>query len=306
MDGFDMTGSIFDIPSGGTQKQLLVLFIVDATRTMEGQAIAQVNVAIQELTEELRNFATNNNIALKLGICSFTNSIRWVQEPENIMSLFNIEKINTRPGLTQYGGVYHELCKRLKKGDLIDGTGKQASPVLIFLTDGAPTDDYRADLADLQKNPYFQAAVRAAVVMGEGAEDPKAKAAVGEFASSGLILTTGTHMSIVNAIELATMHVVAGDPVPEPAPAPTPTPDPFPDPFPQTDPPFIPDTDPQKPDWTFPTDDKGTPSIPTPGNDPFADPFADLNGAADPMHTPGATDMSMSPDDQKNIFRDLF
>ena len=297
MDSFimDTTGSIFDIPSAGTQKSLLVLFIVDATRTMDGQAIAQVNVAIQELTEELRNFATNNNIAWKLGICSFTNSIRWVQEPKNIAELFGIEKIVTRPGLTQYGGVYHELNKRLKKGDLIEEVGKQASPVLIFLTDGAPTDDYKSDLADLQKNPFYQAAMRAAVVMGEGAEDPKAKAAVGEFATNGLVLTTGTHMSIVSAIELATMHVVAGGPVPEP----TPDPGPFPEPDQDQDP----DPDPVygTPDWVFPTGDPVFLSDPAPGDLPSTDPFSDMNGAAD-----GSTDMSLPPDDQNTATRDPF
>ena len=116
MDDFIFTGSIDNLPGMSTNKKLLVLFLVDATKSMEGQAISQVNVAIQELVSDLKEFGLKSNVDLKLAIMSFTNSIRWEMQPTDIQTCYDVQKIETRPGLTQYGVIYHELNRMMKRG----------------------------------------------------------------------------------------------------------------------------------------------------------------------------------------------
>jgi uncharacterized protein YegL len=291
VDDFIFTGSIDNLPGMSTNKKLLVLFLVDATKSMEGQAISQVNVAIQELVSDLKEFGLKSNVDLKLAIMSFTNSIRWEMQPTDIQTCYDVQKIETRPGLTQYGVIYHELNRMMKKGILLEESGKQAAPVLILLTDGAPSDDYQYDLTELKKNGYFALSNRSAVIMGEAANDPNARAAVAEFASNeNQILTTGMHTNIVQSIKLTTLHTLRGenppgplpdpgpgtipdpgpgpfpDPGPGPIPDPGPLPDPGPGPIPDPDPGPLPDPDP----GPFP--DPGPGPIPDPGPGPFPDP----------------------------------
>lgn len=293
----DFMGSIGDLPTISTNKKLLVLFLVDATKSMEGKAIAQVNVAIQELVDELRDFSSNQGVDINLAILSFTNNIRWELQPTDVHTCYNIPRIETRPGLTQYGVIYSELNKMLKKGEgaLLEAHGKQAAPVIIFLTDGAPDDDYKHDLDNLKKNGYFAHSNRSAVMMGDAATDPDAHAAVSDFVSSAeKIHTTENQTSIVHSIVLTTMHTLKGGgsaevtpsvqpgpipPAPNPIP-PGPAPGPAPDPFPTPEPGPIPDPFPT-PD-PFPAPDPG----PIPGPFPSPDPFPTFDPTA---QTPGDT-----------------
>ena len=205
-------GPVGQMPGESTYRRLLVLLIVDSTKTMEGEAISQVNYGLQELVSELKEYASQNMLNLELGILGFTNSVRWELEPTDVQQCYDVVHINVRPGLTQYGVVYHELNKMLSKERLLNYPGKQAAPVLVFMTDGAPTDDYAQDLQQLQKNGYFALASRSAVIMGEGASDPKAHAAVEKFVSSpNMILTAGNYTEIINSIKLATLHTIRND-----------------------------------------------------------------------------------------------
>lgn len=202
-------GTISSMPGKNTGKRILVLFIVDATRSMEGQAIGQVNYALAEIFSDLKNFASDNLLNMDLAIMSFSNSIKWEMKPEDINTCYAVPQINVRPGNTQYGVVYHELSKMLRKDSLLRSSGKQAAPVLVLLTDGAPVDDYSYDLEQLKKNGYFMLANRSAVIMGEGANDPKARLAVSEFTMDDkMVLTTDNTSEIVNAIKLATLHTI--------------------------------------------------------------------------------------------------
>ena len=275
------SGSVDDLPTVGNKKSLLVLFIVDTTRTMEGQPISQVNVAIQELLGQLRKFATDQGVNLKLSIVSFTSGVKWDLEPTDIQICYDIEKIQTRPGLTMYGEVYYDLRKRLIRGDLIENGGRIAAPLLIFLTDGAPDDDYSNQLEELEKNPYFAGANRAVVLLGDAVNDASAQKAASDFAgASGQILYSSTYTSIVGNITLATMKGIKGERGNNNGEHKTPVPGVEP-PAPEGEPP-IPGVEPPDPGQV---PDPGVDPVPIPGLDPSegVDPFFAGNSFMDPV-----------------------
>lgn len=286
LGGWDGNGTIADLSGKNNGKRILVLFIVDATKSMEGVAIGQVNYALTELFSDMKEFASNNLLNMELGIMSFSNSVKWEMTPEDINNCFAVPQINVRPGNTQYGVVYNELNKRLNKNDLLKETGKQAAPVLVFLTDGAPVDDYKYDMEQLRKNGYFMLANRSVVIMGEGVNDPKARAAAAEFTlDEHMVLTTDNTSEIVNAIKLATLHTLKGTEIsPDPGVTDTKPTDPFdlgaggnPAPSPMNTPP----TDP------FGLGNGGNPA-PSPTNTSPADPVG-LGNGGNPAPSPTNT-----------------
>ena len=93
--------------------------------------------------------------------------------------------------------------------------GKKAAPVIIFLTDGEPTDDYLPDLEQLMKNGWFSCANRSAILMGDAFSNDIAKNAVEKFVSNPHtdVISADDTTVVTEKITAATIHTVAGAPL---------------------------------------------------------------------------------------------
>lgn len=198
----------------GTSKLLVVIFVVDCSKTMSGDRIGAVNAAMQELKYELTKIKNDNSLDLRIAIMSFASSAKWELEPTPIEEV-NLETIHTRPGLTEYGAAFHELNKVLRKESYMKHTGKIAPPAIMFLTDGEPEDDYQLDLDELLKNGWFSNASRSAVLLGDAINNSSARDAVKQFVNDADsdIVAAEESTDIIRNLKLATMHIVAGNPM---------------------------------------------------------------------------------------------
>ena len=207
-----ITPGLNTMTTSGTNKLLVVLFIVDCSKSMDGDRIMSVNAALTELKPVLQDIKNDNALDLKIAIMSFTSSARWELKLTNIDEVSSMQ-LGTRAGLTQYGNAFHELNKVLTKEQFMKHTGKVAPPAIMFLTDGAPTDDYAHDLETLLKNGWFANASRSAVLMGDAINDAKAREAVRSFVGDpdNDIVGAEESTNVIHTIRLATMHSVIGD-----------------------------------------------------------------------------------------------
>lgn len=198
----------------GTGKLLVVIFVVDCSKTMSGDRIGAVNAAMEQLKYKLTEIKNDNSLDLRIAILSFASSAKWELELTPIEEV-SLDTIHTRPGLTEYGAAFHELNKVLRKESYMKHTGKIAPPAIMFLTDGEPEDDYQADLDELLKNGWFTNASRSAVLLGDAINNSSAKDAVSKFVndSDADIVTAEDSTVIIQKIRIATMHTVAGDPM---------------------------------------------------------------------------------------------
>ena len=209
-----MTPGFNSFKTTGTNKLLVVLFVVDCSRTMDGDRIMAVNAALTEVKSTLQDIKNDNGLDLKIAIMSFTSSAKWELQLTDIDEV-SLENLRTRPGLTEYGNAFHELNKVLRKEQFMKHTGKIAPPAIMFLTDGGPTDDYESDLENLLKNGWFANASRSAVLLGDAIHDDAAKNAVRRFVEDpdNDIVDAENSTVIIQKIKIATMHTVAGDPM---------------------------------------------------------------------------------------------
>ena len=210
------TPPLDSIKTDGAERKLAVIFVIDCSKSMYGASMNAVNTAMHETMEKLQHFAATHPVNIYVSILSFTSSVKWELESElmDANTGLNNQKLEVRNGLTQYGAAYHELNKALNENRIMKHEGKVAKPVIIFMTDGAPDDNYQYDLEQLKKNGWFSNAFRNAILMGDAVGKPKAEAAVKEFVSlDGSVLTAVDSVSIVDKIELATMHTIHGNPI---------------------------------------------------------------------------------------------
>lgn len=214
-DQIPITAPIGSFPTHGSEKLMVVIFVVDCSKSMEDNGrIQAVNAALHELKFRLSEIKSNNNLDLKIAIMGFTSSAKWELALTPIDEVV-LNSISVRAGLTEYGVVFRELNRVLSKDEFMNHVGKKAAPVIIFLTDGEPTDDYLPDLEKLMKNGWFSCANRSAILMGDAFSNDIAKSAVEKFVSNPHtdVVSADDTTVVTEKITAATIHTVAGDPL---------------------------------------------------------------------------------------------
>lgn len=71
-------------------------------------------------------------------------------------------------GLTELGKAFDLLAAQLSIPPMPE---RALPPVIVLLSDGQPTDDYKKTMEKLKKLPWFRKAVKIAISIGQDADD---------------------------------------------------------------------------------------------------------------------------------------
>ena len=139
------------IPGGALANRPLHFFwMVDCSSSMAGDRIGAVNHAIQECIEPMREEAAGNpNAQLYIHTLKFASGASWgTAEPVPIEE-FAWEDVEAN-GITDMGKAFELLAGQLSMPPMPD---RALPPVIVLLTDGYPTDDWKRPLEKLLKCP---------------------------------------------------------------------------------------------------------------------------------------------------------
>ena len=145
-----------------------LIFLVDTSGSMDGTKIASLNTAVRETLNDVAEISANNGDAqIKVAVLEFSSGTQWMYPQPEPSETFKWQDLEAN-GLTSLGASYTELNTKLSKstGFMAEPTGARA-PAIILLTDGMPTDDYKHPLEKLRANPWFKAAVKVAIAIGD-------------------------------------------------------------------------------------------------------------------------------------------
>jgi uncharacterized protein YegL len=178
------TLEIFDGPvvtkrPGGplAKRDLHFIWMVDCSGSMvvDGK-IEVVNNAIEEALPHMRDVADDNPHAkLLVRAIKFSTGAQW-----HVSQATAIEEFEWTPlvaeGVTDMGMAFKEVGGQLA----VDVMPERAlPPVLVLLSDGQPTDDYKAGLKYLMEQPWGKKAVRIAIAIGQDADYDSLQAFIG-------------------------------------------------------------------------------------------------------------------------------
>ncbi len=140
------------------RKLLPIIYVLDTSGSMSGDRIAAVNSAMNETMEVLKDVSKNNPTAeLKIGVLQFASGASWITDKGLVfMDDFYWNDLKAG-GLTDLGVALEELDKKLSRSAFLNSSVGYKVPVIIFMSDGGPTDDY-------------EAAVKIAIAVGDGAD----------------------------------------------------------------------------------------------------------------------------------------
>ena len=156
------------IPGGALANRPLHFFwMVDCSSSMAGDRIGAVNHAIQECIEPMREEAAGTpNAQLYIHTLKFASGASWVTAEPVPIEEFAWEDVEAN-GITDMGKAFELLAGQLSMPPMPD---RALPPVIVLLTDGYPTDDWKRPLEKLLKMPWGKKAVKVAIAIGKDAE----------------------------------------------------------------------------------------------------------------------------------------
>jgi uncharacterized protein YegL len=151
-----------------THRPLHFIWIADCSGSMgQDGKIQALNSAIREAIPHMRDVADQNPHAQVLvRAVRFASGAQW-----HVSAATPIEKFNWDPlsanGVTDMGAALRLVSEQLRMPPMTD---RALPPVLVLISDGRPTDDFRRGLDELLKEPWGKKAVRIAIAIGGDAD----------------------------------------------------------------------------------------------------------------------------------------
>lgn len=151
---------------------LPIIFVLDTSGSMQGQPISMLNHCMEEVVNILGSFASSNSDALlKIGVLQVHSGAHWIQ-PKGLEEFGDfIYSPLTAGGLTDMGAALTELDNKLSRSAFLVSTTGRCKPIIIFMTDGQPTDSWEEPLRNLKaNNKWYQNSIKIGFAVGDGAD----------------------------------------------------------------------------------------------------------------------------------------
>jgi uncharacterized protein YegL len=134
---------------------------------MHGEKIGTVNHAVQDTIPEMVDAADSNPYAqLLVRTLKFATGAEWITpEPAKIDEFSWVDL--AADGVTDLGAAFKLLAAELTIPPMSE---RALPPVIVLLSDGQPTDDYKTELDALSALPWGRKSVRIAVAIGRDAD----------------------------------------------------------------------------------------------------------------------------------------
>ena len=154
-----------NLPGGEMSSRTLDFFwIADCSGSMQGEKIQTLNYAIRQTIPDMRKEAdANPNASIMVRAVKFADGASWHVSAATPIDDFNWVDL-TAGGVTAMGMALELVASELKQFSL---DTKRLPPVLVLLTDGQPTDDFKKGLDELMSTPWGKKAVRIAIAIGK-------------------------------------------------------------------------------------------------------------------------------------------
>ena len=153
------------------RKILPIIYVIDTSGSMAGPRIEGVNLAMHEtifiITEISKRYPPAE---IKIGVLQFASGANWLHDGLISMDDFFWNDL-TAGGLSDLGAALDELHKRLSSKSFLRGDVGYKTPVLIFISDGDPTNDNKSALKIIsENNKWFRFSEKICIAIDAGSD----------------------------------------------------------------------------------------------------------------------------------------
>lgn len=157
-----------DLPGGAISfRPLRFYWVLDASGSMAGQKIGELNHAIREALRSMRDSAAENpHVRVEVRAMAFSTGCRWITAASVPLTEFVWSDISVS-GITDMGAAMKAMAAELSVANMPE---RGLPPVIVLVSDGQPTDDFQAGLNALLAEPWGKRAMRVAIGIGDDAD----------------------------------------------------------------------------------------------------------------------------------------
>lgn len=163
----DGSSDIF-ISDGNSSPIQHLFFLIDTSGSMYGDRMDALNEACKNTIASID--VIRPDIEMRVGVLYFSSDARWMTSVPQRLEDFRWAPLEP-DGMTNLGAACAELDTKMSNeaffGERLCGRRRIMKSLIILITDGAPSDNYKESLGALQQNPFFSGANRFAIGIGE-------------------------------------------------------------------------------------------------------------------------------------------
>ena len=147
-----------------SKQKLNIILLIDASKSMQGKRIKQLDEAINDIKSYLKELQVeNSNVDFYLTLIPFATESSFYKDEESIFIdkfVYNGIKCGGYSNLHLAYKNLGEILKKESKGGIMPDFGG-AAPIILLLSDGHPTgNDYKKALEEIINIPWFKVALR--------------------------------------------------------------------------------------------------------------------------------------------------
>lgn len=164
--------SLLESITPAPRKVMTLFYLVDASGSMSGSKIGTVNAAMEECIPLLKEVAAANDDAeIKVAILQFSSGCSWITPASGPVGLDDIIWNDLQAGgMTEFGEALIELDKKLSREAYLGSQTGAYAPVILLLSDGGPTDDWKTGMERIKHNNWFKHAIKIAIDIESGSD----------------------------------------------------------------------------------------------------------------------------------------
>ncbi len=149
-------------------RPLHFIWIADASGSMKSDGkIQTLNMAIREAVPHMQRVAGENpNAQVLVRAVAFSSGAQWHLSQPTPVEDFKWVDLQAE-GVTDMGKALSMIAEQMRMPPMTD---RALPPVLVLISDGQPTDDFKSGLQALMDQPWGKKAVRIAIAVGEDAD----------------------------------------------------------------------------------------------------------------------------------------
>ena len=149
-------------------RPLYFFWVADNSTSMQKEKIGALNNAIQSVIPEMKSVALENpNAQVYIRTLRFSSGASWITPEPVPIEEFVWDDLEAA-GLTDMGKAFTLLSAQLSIPPMPE---RALPPVIVLISDGMPTDDYKGPLEKLLNMPWGKKAVRIAISIGKDANE---------------------------------------------------------------------------------------------------------------------------------------
>lgn len=150
-------------------RSLEFIWVCDCSGSMsQDNKIESLNSAIRESIPHMRDIAEDNPFAnVYIRALKFADGASWHLPERTLVSEFEWKDLDVKEDdLTEFGAALRMLSEQLDESRM---PMRGLTPVLVLVTDGAPTDDWKLALKELLNQRWAKKAIRIGIAIGKEA-----------------------------------------------------------------------------------------------------------------------------------------